>query len=96
MNFWSRLRLWLLVVAFACGQLAMLAHAAEHDATEAEDSVHVCLLCLAGHDLGSPVPAMAAVGWPLLAAAVAALPAPLLLPKHATLSSVLARGPPFA
>ena len=27
---------------------------------------------------------------------VAALPAPLLLPKHATPSSVLARGPPFA
>lgn len=54
-SFRRRLRLFLLLAAFVCGQLAVLAHAAEaHDHDEAIG--HVCLVCLAGHDLQSAVP----------------------------------------
>jgi hypothetical protein len=54
MTFRRRGRLWLLLAAFVCGQLFLLAHAAEHDAVhEADEAAHVCLVCLAGHGLGS-------------------------------------------
>lgn len=57
-SFGRRLRLLLLLAAFVGGQLVMLAHAAEtHEADgKAEAEGHVCLFCLAGHDLKSAVP----------------------------------------
>lgn len=54
---WRLLRLWLLLV-FLSGQLAMLAHAADVDHDQ-DVPGHVCLLCLAGHDLlGGASPAL--------------------------------------
>lgn len=96
MKRWPRLRLWLLAAAFACGQLFMLAHAAEHEPGDADEPAHACLLCVAGHDLGTPAPAVAQADWPSPATHDSVLPAILPLLQGAAHSAVRARGPPLA
>ena len=50
------LRLWLLAASLIFAQAVTLAHAAAHVA--AEPASHVCMACLAGHNvLGAPPPA---------------------------------------
>lgn len=81
------LRHLLLVVVLFVAQLAAGAHAIEHAASkEGPLPNHVCELCLAAHDLGSALPAMAAALPPALPQAApdiefptprAALPPPL-------------------
>lgn len=90
------LRHLLLVLALVFAQLAAGAHAIEHVAQEGKGlPQHVCELCLAGYDLGSSLPSVAALpaaGWASVLVDIrlpsdrAALPAPL----------ARQRGPPLA
>lgn len=90
-----RLRLGLLAIFLVCGQAAMLAHAADH-ADDGAEPAHVCLLCVAGHNLDGAVPTASV---PALPAPADACPAPLAaLPSVAArlLAGVRARAPPAA
>ncbi len=56
------LRRLLLVVALFVAQMAAGAHAVEHVANDGDGlPTHLCQLCLTAHDLGSALPALAAV-----------------------------------
>lgn len=91
---WKQLRLWLLAAILSGSQLFMLAHGAEH--ADADEAPHVCLLCLAGHDLGSSVPPAASHAAMPLAASTTVLaetPSPTVLQRALQMS---ARGPPLS
>jgi hypothetical protein len=88
-----RVRLYLLLAAFVCGQLAVLSHAAEaHDHEEANG--HVCLVCLAGHDLQSAVPPTIAGTLTLPAAPCHWAATRLLAPPQPAVVRCRARAPP--
>lgn len=87
-----RFRLWLLALCLVFGQVATLVHAAEH--LDAAETQHVCLDCLAGHDLGgAPPPAASSAP---LATASYAFPLRFSVPvlKTRPVAGRLARGPP--
>lgn len=93
--FRHRLRLFLLLAAFIVGQLAMLAHAAElHD--EGEASGHVCLLCLAGHDLQGAAPPASAGALALPAAPCHGVSVAPAAPPQRAVVRCRARAPPLA
>jgi hypothetical protein len=90
------LRHLLLVAVIAFAQWAAVAHGVEHAAGEGRGlPSHTCELCLAAHDLGAALPS---------AAALPALPAPVLPPLVAVATgrpalaapSPVQRGPPAA
>jgi hypothetical protein len=94
MNGWKKLRLWLLTAAFVGGQLFVLAHGVAH--ADADEAPHVCLLCLAGHDLGSAAPAAASgVAMPP-AASVPPLAEPPWSANSQRAPQTVARGPPLS
>lgn len=87
-----RFRVWMLLFGLCFGQMAMLAHAT--DPHDADESQHVCLTCLATHDLGGGPPPAAAASR-VVAAACPFLPP--LATSPLTIESVasrFARGPP--
>lgn len=90
-----RLRVGLLAILLVCGQAAMLAHAADH-AGDGGEPLHVCLLCVAGHNLDGAAPAASVPALPVLAGAC---PAPLAAAPFAAarfLAGARARAPPAA
>ncbi|MFC5303149.1 hypothetical protein [Azospira restricta] len=90
-----RLRVGLLAILLVCGQAAMLAHAADH-AGDGGEPPHVCLLCVAGHNLDGAAPAASVPALPALAGAC---PAPLAAAPFAAarfLAGARARAPPAA
>ena len=87
-------RLWLFLAAFVCGQLAALAHGVEH--VDAGEAPHVCLLCLAGHDLTGAAPPAAPSLLPALSPDSALPAAEPVTPPVVRPSQTLARGPPLA
>lgn len=94
MSGWKRFRSWLLVAVFVGGQMLALAHGAQH--TDADEPVHACLLCLAGHDLGSAAPTTAVSLTYLPNFAVA----PVAVARHSRTADdfrqCLARAPPLS
>ena len=87
-----RFRVWVLLLGLCFGQMAMLAHAS--DQHDADDGQHVCLTCLAAHDLsGGPPPAAVASR---VVAATCPFPPPLAtsLLTIESVGSRFARGPP--
>lgn len=90
-----RLRLGLLTLFLVCGQAAMLAHAADH-AGDGVEPPHVCLLCVAGHNLDGAAPAASTPALPALAGTC---PAPLVAAAFVAarfLPGARARAPPAA
>ncbi len=87
-----RFRLWLLALCLVFGQVATLVHAAEH--LDAAETQHVCLDCLAGHDLGgAPPPAASSAP---VATASYAFPLRVFVPVLTVrlVAGRRARGPP--
>lgn len=93
-----RLRLGLLALMLVCGQAAMLAHAAEHagDSDDGGEPAHLCLLCVAGHNLDGAAPAASAPALPVPAGAGPTLLAVLPSAAARFLAGVRARAPPAA
>ena len=89
-----RFRLWLLTLCLVFGQMAMLVHAADHlDAGEAQ---HVCLDCLAGHDLGGAPPPAAGLAALTKTAHALCFPAAAPVLTVPPIAGGFARAPPKA
>lgn len=88
----SLLRAWLLVLALFLGQVAMLAHGAEH--LDGGEPPHACRLCLAGHNVDGPVPPVSPTAFEIPRLVFSFSPALFAAGESAAVTHRLARGPP--